>query len=157
MPQPPRNPGLNVSRLHRLSRERGLRWELTVKKRFDREGFYVERTDEIDGFTRGVDLRLRHTQGPNGGPGDYYPVGIQCKRTAHVRDVLVGLREAQKGMPNAKIWICCHREHLRSGVRGRDTYAVSLVAHPDSIYTDLTFSGMILLLRKTLSGLDPLH
>lgn len=155
MPKPPRNPGVNPSRQHRLYRDRGRRWELTMLKKFEREGFSVERTDERDGLTKGIDLLLWDTDGHP--PRKYLPVAIQCKHTAELRDVLVGLREAKSGFPAAKIWICCHREYLGPGFKGRDTFGISLATQPDSIYTDLSFSGMIALLKKVLSGLDPLH
>lgn len=155
MPRPPRNPELNPARQHRLWRDRGRRWELIMRKKFEQAGFSVERTDERDGITKGIDLLLFDVDGfPPRGP---LPVGIQCKHTAELRDVLVGLREAKFGFPSARIWICCHREYLGPGFKGRDTFGVSLATQPDSVYTDLSFSGMIALLRKVLSGVDPLH
>ena len=103
----------------RYSREKGIRFERSIARKFRAAGFECQRILEYDGFNTGCDLRIGRPL-PRRNPDDlvlwessnpqieWLPVALQCKAVNNPNAWKAGLEEAKKAMPDAQVWACIH-------------------------------------------------
>lgn len=117
-------------------------------KYFREAGFLAERIDETD-FGYGVDLILYRDAllHPPDWTREALPVAIQCKCTARRSDGLLGLEQARRGWPEARLYICLHALHLRGYKSFLHIYA-AYRDMPTVVYTDLNLAGIMRLIRQ---------